>query len=169
MKIDDNRDSKIEGFLRTRTICLYDNENLILPFSRKYLEKDFLSFLKIIGVSENIDYNFLINDENGCIVFDPKYIENNNFDAVPNQVCDIFQNDETGVIKEIDKSNMFFEKGGKDPQQKKKMIIIIVVVVVVVVVVIVVIVVVVCVVKKRKMKVQQDEEKSENQLDDHDD
>lgn len=154
IKIDDDRNSKIEGFLRTRTICLYDDD-FIVPFSRKFIEKDFLSFLKMLGVSENIDYNYLINDENGCIIFDPKFIDNNDFN-VAKQVCDIYQNEETDVIENVDKSNMFFEKGGKDPQQRKRMIIIIVVVVVIVVVVIVLIVALCIIIRKRKARRRYD-------------
>lgn len=162
IKIDDNRKSKIDGFLRTRTICLLDDNNEILPFSRKFIENDMNSFLKAIGVSENVDYNKFFNDQNGCIVFDPKFIESNDLNNISKRVCDLYSSDDKGLITDIDKSNILFEAGGKDPQQQKKMIIIIVVVVVIVVVVIAIIITV-CVIRKKKKNTKYNDSSVEDE------
>lgn len=152
LKVIDSRRSDIKGFSRTRKLCLFDNDNnIIVPFSRKFVDKDFNKFLDVIGVSDNIDYSFLTSDQYGCIVFDPKFINNTEYDMVPKQVCDLFSNDIDGVITEVDKSEAFFEKGGSDPQQRKK-IIIIVVIVIIVIIAVIVIVIVICVIKKKKAK-----------------
>ena len=114
--------------MRIRTICLLDDDNEILPFSRKFIENDMNSFLKIIGVSENVDYNKFFNDQNGCIVFDPKFIESNDLNNIPKRVCDLYSSDDKELITDIDKSNILFEPGGKDPQQQKRIIILFIIV-----------------------------------------
>lgn len=86
------------------------------------------SFLKIIGVSENVDYNKFFNDQNGCIVFDPKFIESNDLNNIPKRVCDLYSSDDKELITDIDKSNILFEPGGKDPQQQKRIIILFIIV-----------------------------------------
>ena len=164
LSVEDSRKSKTELFTRSRTLCLYDNDNKIIPFSRKFVDEDFNNFIEILGISSDIDYNYITNDINGCIVFDPKYIDNNNFDKVPIKVCDLFSGDSSSFISNVDKSKMFFEKGSSDPQQRKK-IIIIVVVVIVVVLVVIALIITFCVIKRKRAKRNDESTEQNTELD----
>ena len=46
LSVEDSRKSKTELFTRSRTICLYDNK--IIPFSRKFVDKDFQEYHLIL-------------------------------------------------------------------------------------------------------------------------
>lgn len=106
--------------IKTRTFCIFDNEELNLAFSRKHVESGIMSFLDEIGVSLYIDFTYFLTDENGCIIFDAKYIKNNEF-AISKKACDFYAN-ESGVFDSIDTSSMHFSPVSSN--SKKKTIII---------------------------------------------
>lgn len=103
---------------------MLDPNNLIVPFSRKFVNENFFEFLEMIGISKEIDLNYLYNDEDGSIIFDPQYISSNDFSNISKKACDL--NIKDGVFK-VDKSEKIFDKGGIDKSQRNKTIILIVV------------------------------------------
>lgn len=148
--------SNLDLLIRARTICLYDRHNRIVPFSRKFAEQDMDRFIEVLGISSDIDYNYFINDENGCIIFDPKYIASNDLN-VPLQACDFYSNKE-GYFTNIDKSDMFFLPGGADPSQRNITILILVLAVLIIIIIIVLIVLCcICVKKLKKSKKEKKE------------
>ena len=64
----DNNNAAFIHMITTRTFAIFDNEERYLPFSRKHVESDIMSFLDEIGVFPGY-FSYFINDENGCIIF----------------------------------------------------------------------------------------------------
>lgn len=153
LKVIDKNDTDYMGMKNLRKICLIDSSNNTVPFSRKFFNEKLNEFLNRLGISEDIDYNMLINDENGCIVFDSKYIVPNDFNNLTNSFCNL--NVKGRITKVYEKESIF--NNGRDNdcnhphKNKKKMIIIIVAVVAVAVVIVFIIIILILVVKRKKV------------------
>lgn len=130
---------------KTRKICLVDKSNDdILPFSRKNFDENLFDMLDRLGIDSNGDLRKLTNDENGCLIFDPELIKSNKFDRLTNDFCDLPL---VTDIKDVDRSDIIFEKSGSSKSDKIKRILILVAIIVVCVIIIIVIIV--CSIKKR--------------------
>lgn len=132
IKIIDERNANYENMKRTRTICLIDEDGLVVPFSRQFVNDDLFRFLEMIGISKDIDMNYLYNDEEGKIIFDPQYISSNDFSNVSSYVCDL--NISGATIKNVDKSDLIFDVGGIDKSQRRKTIMILIIAIVIIIV-----------------------------------
>ena len=157
LKIIDQKDVNVMGMERVRRICFVDESDNKVPFSRKYVDEHLFDLLDILGIDENVDFNYLTTDEDGCFVFDPKYIVSNDLKAVPKEACDLNLAEN---VTDVDANGVLFEPGGKEKGSSKTTTIIIVVVVIVVVVI--VIIVVVYVIKKKKKKIQNNNSVGQN-------
>lgn len=154
LKIIDQKNVNVMGMKKVRRICLVDESDNKIPFSRKYVDEHLFDLLDILGIDEKVDFNYLTTDEDGCFVFDPKYIVSNDLKSVPKDACDLNLAEN---VTDVDTTKILFEPGGKE-KGNSKIIIIIIVVVVVVVIIVVIVVVVVVMKKKKKMKVEQQSE-----------
>lgn len=78
-----------EGFDHARRICIveYDNIHNIIPFSRKYFSSNSYEMYESLGIEMN--YSFVKNDKDGCIVFHTDLIKNNEIKRLSRNVCDL--------------------------------------------------------------------------------